>query len=146
MKHVSEHVPAVKGNDGYEVCEAQQDVDPHQPEEEMSEQQQHIDAQGGANQAVPGRHQRFFKGMNGYTAQLKWNHQDAEHMERQGKGSLKQRPIKARGKRASQPVDASRAFRKALHAEEGVTRFDLEVVQGLLRARKKLFPLGIQMP
>ena len=96
MEHVSEHVPAVKGNDGDEVREPQQNVHPHQPEEEMSEQEENIDAQNRPYQSVTGRHQRFLKGMNGHAAQFKRNQQDGEDMERQGKGALEQGPIKAR--------------------------------------------------
>ena len=81
MKHVSEHVATIERHDWYEVRETQQNVYPHQPETEMGKEEENVDTDSRTEQAVTGRHQRFFERMDGHTAQFKRDQQNSQHME-----------------------------------------------------------------
>ena len=94
MQHVSEHVAAVKGDDRDEVGEPKENVHPHQPEEEVGAEHQHLRSQHGRQQAVPCDEQGLLKGMNGDASKFERNHEDGEDVKRKRKSSLGQRCLK----------------------------------------------------
>lgn len=83
VQHVPKHVSTVKGNNGDEVGEPQENVDPHQPEEEVREEHQHFRSQNRPEQTVSGDEKRLLKGMNGDAAEFEGNHENGEDVERE---------------------------------------------------------------
>jgi hypothetical protein len=82
VEHIPQHVSTVKGNHGDQVREAKQNVDPSQPEEQMSEQQQHLCSKQGSDGSVIGREQRFLKRVNSHSVQFKRNEKNTDDVER----------------------------------------------------------------
>ena len=73
VKHVPQHVSSIEGNHWNQVCETEQDVDPHQPEKQVRRKKEDIGPRQGSKQAVPSRQQGFFKRVN----------RNAVHLERE---------------------------------------------------------------
>ena len=93
VKHVPQHVPSVKGDHRDEVGEAQQNVDPKQPEEQIRHQQQHVGAEQRGGETVARSEQGFLKGVDGNTVHLEGNDQHGEDMQRNGERPLAKRPF-----------------------------------------------------